>query len=902
MNFKRILSLFSAAVMLFTTNVFAQYNSENNIVAKKSVHTISPGLEYTSTVEICDGLRQEIYSFKYTPGSGTSIVPAYGEYIYGFNSVGQLISSYDGEGRVVGGINTDFFITSTGIPLSCLISDGEIISSCDNRPALGFDEKGNAVIGYPKISANFISEDRELTVAHINKTPAVWGMYLVTDKFSATTRSSLESIEIVFRPFIKSSFEEDNLEIEALNDTENDIEPTADSDDIINEEITDMDSTDTQESIEENTLTEEVLFSFESYIFTDENIEAGRDIDVVVTEIRDNTMNSEIPKDSFVLCIPKEQFGYLADGIKVGDEFVLTTQIDEKFSECTNIFGVGSIILENGEFVEQPSDRIYKYRNPRTAAGVLTDGSVVFVAVDGRSSGKSEGFTINELADYLKNMGCVSAVNFDGGGSTTFYAADIGEIYTELKNTPSEGSERRVADGLIFVNTTEPTQIIEYGAIYPSEYFVYSGGSAVDFSGNIYFADSNLHPYIENNAEIYFSVDSIYGDIDNTTFVPNGTPGRAAITATVVTPYETKLFNIGYVNITDIVNKIDLSASNIFLTPFDESAQIDVKAYLNTIPVEISPQSIEWDVHIKKELENGDTEFFEADSEYAEIFNDTMEFVPFVKGEIYVVSANIGDFSQKIEIHVDEIPYSDMNDHWATKTAYNMYKSGFMKGEISSDGSNVFAPDRNMTRAEFYVVLARILGIEPYIFEDAAENSDALMSDSEADEMLDSNMNNILEKDTDFPEVSYDNQNFEEEHANEVHEKEHTYSFEDFPEWARGYIKALFDKGYISELISENEYGDLTISADEFITRGDVIKFLGSILKPEEIGNTYIEEISNKYPDYVSENEKDLKYFAAMIKNGIITGFDDGTIRQNSNLTRAEAATVFSRFYDIFKE
>lgn len=53
----------------------------------------------------------------------------------------------------------------------------------------------------------------------------------------------------------------------------------------------------------------------------------------------------------------------------------------------------------------------------RTAAGYTADGKVVLFICDGRIA-SSGGATLLELAQVLKGIGCIGAVNFDGGGST----------------------------------------------------------------------------------------------------------------------------------------------------------------------------------------------------------------------------------------------------------------------------------------------------------------------------------------------------------------------------------------------------------------------------------------------------------------------------------------------------
>ena len=83
--------------------------------------------------------------------------------------------------------------------------------------------------------------------------------------------------------------------------------------------------------------------------------------------------------------------------------------------------------------------------NPRTAAGVTSDGRLVLVTVDGRQTGVSEGMTTIELADLLVSYGVRNGINLDGGGSTTMAIADPSP---RLLNTPSDGSARAVGTNL----------------------------------------------------------------------------------------------------------------------------------------------------------------------------------------------------------------------------------------------------------------------------------------------------------------------------------------------------------------------------------------------------------------------------------------------------------------------
>ncbi len=81
-------------------------------------------------------------------------------------------------------------------------------------------------------------------------------------------------------------------------------------------------------------------------------------------------------------------------------------------------------------------------RHARTAAGVTADGKLLIVTVDGRQP-ISQGVTLVELAELMKRLGSVNAINLDGGGSTTLSVKGL------IVNSPCEGAERPVADALL---------------------------------------------------------------------------------------------------------------------------------------------------------------------------------------------------------------------------------------------------------------------------------------------------------------------------------------------------------------------------------------------------------------------------------------------------------------------
>ena len=103
-------------------------------------------------------------------------------------------------------------------------------------------------------------------------------------------------------------------------------------------------------------------------------------------------------------------------------------------------------------------------RAPRTALGVKADGTLLVYAVDGRQSGYSIGATLTQVAERMIELGCVTALSLDGGGSTALVATQPDSTTASLVNKPSGGSERAVTNHLFLVADSRPTNSV--GHVY----------------------------------------------------------------------------------------------------------------------------------------------------------------------------------------------------------------------------------------------------------------------------------------------------------------------------------------------------------------------------------------------------------------------------------------------------
>jgi len=102
------------------------------------------------------------------------------------------------------------------------------------------------------------------------------------------------------------------------------------------------------------------------------------------------------------------------------------------------------VILRDGVKPTTTSPSYNTDIHPRTCVA-FNASYIYFIVVDGRSS-ISGGMTLSELADWcISEFGASDAVNNDGGGSSIMW------VDGQVKNVPSDGSPRAVANGLMMI-------------------------------------------------------------------------------------------------------------------------------------------------------------------------------------------------------------------------------------------------------------------------------------------------------------------------------------------------------------------------------------------------------------------------------------------------------------------
>ena len=120
------------------------------------------------------------------------------------------------------------------------------------------------------------------------------------------------------------------------------------------------------------------------------------------------------------------------------------------FAGCDWVIGGYDAIVDNFEVKTNcHDDNGGNAAAPRTFVGMKEDGTIFVCVVDGRGAGGSVGLTVEEEAQLAGALGAQYALELDGGGSSTMIVRINDEL--TLRNVPSDGSMRRVANVVLLV-------------------------------------------------------------------------------------------------------------------------------------------------------------------------------------------------------------------------------------------------------------------------------------------------------------------------------------------------------------------------------------------------------------------------------------------------------------------
>ncbi|MBR5613732.1 MAG: phosphodiester glycosidase family protein [Clostridia bacterium] len=417
-NFIKKLSatLLAAAVFTAPLSSFASVLGSSKISGYTT--QIGEGTYYTHNIFYSDqsgvGKQTENY-IVYTPNSTVLPTITNGASLFGTTAISKETNRLENlDTDIIGGSNADFFSTQTGVPMSNAIVDGKILTKdASGQDAIGIMPDGTAFISYFSLNSVLIKEDG--------------------------SEANIYNINKYRQPYAIYMMTSD-----FYNETKN----TTKGIDVI-------------------------LGSIEG------EMKIGTRMTAVVESVNEVTGSAPIPEGKIVITVDAKAPAEFLDPIaslKEGEKVTLSFSAngDPRWSEVALGMGsVGGRLLINGEI----NPNLSAGAAPRTAIGIKDDGSIVLYTIDGRQTGYSYGVQLKTLASRMKELGCIEALNLDGGGSTQMVVQLPGDDKSSLINKPSDGKERGVSTFFFFKNTAKRTGKAEMLHLYPKTNYILKGAS-----------------------------------------------------------------------------------------------------------------------------------------------------------------------------------------------------------------------------------------------------------------------------------------------------------------------------------------------------------------------------------------------------------------------------------------
>ena len=184
-------------------------------------------------------------------------------------------------------------------------------------------------------------------------------------------------------------------------------------------------------------------------------------------------------------------------------------------------------LVKDGALVTKTPERTTSPAS-RSMLGILPDGSLIMCMVDGRGANNSVGLSNYEMGEIMLALGCVNAVNGDGGGSSTFISRREGETNLTMRSVPSDGSERPTLHSVFLAKKkgVEPGIFDHANVEAAYDYYV----PATTYTFGVVAIDTTGAEMAMPEGGAWSLSDDSFGTIDaNGTFTSNGTLGEVTV-------------------------------------------------------------------------------------------------------------------------------------------------------------------------------------------------------------------------------------------------------------------------------------------------------------------------------------------------------------------------------------
>lgn len=581
-------------------------------------------------------LRTEHY-VTYTPNSTLTPVVFSGTYVASTNTVQSAAAQLEAQGwRVAAAINGGFF-NSDGTIVGMLMTDG-VVRALDvaNYTLLGFTGDGRIFIdeSKPTISAawtGFDGTQRVFPIAGFNayrNNNYLDKLYLYNQDFSSKVTSGGPCVSAVLRPL--------NGEQMRMN----------------------------------RTLTLEVVS--------------------VTDAVQDQAaFNGILPEGCYMLYAEDRGNPELLAALR---ELVPGTQVSVALGDSSEqwdqaVYGLSGLytLLRDGQIV----DGLPASANPYTAVGLKSDGSAVFYTIDGRQGGYSVGATYEQVAQRLQELGCVSAVALDGGGSTTLGATLPGGSF-EVVNKPSTAG-RKINNTIALVSRAGEA-LFTPGAYVSAQHRVVLAGARLNVTAAPY--DSAGRPVSGQFLSWSATGGSVSATESGAVYTAGQVPGSYTVSAGLGSPLPVEV--VDKLHALTVTRKDSSAKADSLILEPGEQVELAASGAWYNLPVAMDAGNIVWTADPAVGIIDAEGRFTAGTANG--------------QGDITVTA---GGITVTIPVKVDRgDPFTDMAGHWSADYVTRLYKLGLTTGYGQEDGTALFMPQGRLTRAELLAFVTRVLGVD----------------------------------------------------------------------------------------------------------------------------------------------------------------------------------------------
>ena len=428
----------------------------------------------------------------------------------------------------------------------------------------------------------------------------------------------------------------------------------------------------------------------------------GETLSMKVDELRLKGGNTPIAKNKLVLSA-RGSYKDVLSALTEGQELSVQIAFNEFWSDVVFAVAGSHLLLKDGEIYDAPNTEL----TARTLIGIKADGNVVFYTIDGKMKDFSIGATQKQAATIMRDLGCVDAINLDGGGSTTFAMRYLGSNTLKMINR-SASAARAVANSAILVNTaplSTPQKLLLNSA--PAKILL---GYSHKFS-IIGAIDENYLAYEFSENPAWLVNEEIGTIAEDGTFTSHAA-GTTAVTANIS--------GLSATTYCTVVDAVDISASDALTVKSEEEIDIPVSVTHEGTSVSFTKDLLTWEVEGNIGEFTAPGKFkaatYKNEGKIKISYGDTVK-------EIAVTLDGPEEFTGEI-IEVVKV-FEDLDTHlWAEAAIHRLCAVGVVKGVSDIE----FAPAREIKRADFMLMLLRLMGTEidtevTDSFEDVPENS-----------------------------------------------------------------------------------------------------------------------------------------------------------------------------------